>query len=404
MTLSDAPVEHYAINQSSSAVAATPPLRLAVSSIFGDPLDPATWSSAPYNLARELQALGVEISSVHPRTPFRQEVWDAFHMLVTSGRRPQNHEALMRAQIPRARRAAAVSAAARRLGVDGVLHTGTLDLPKRGNDGVDHYLYCDHTWDLTLRYRPEAGPPDTARNRDYDDLERASYASARHIFTFGRYVRDNLIDHYGIAPDRVTAVGSGMGRIRPFDGPKDYAHGPLLFIAKHMFVEKGGLLALKALKLARRRRPDLRLIIVGNDRWKGLVGEDTGVRVLGHVPWVTLEELIRSAAVLLQPMFNDPWGQVYLEALISRTPIIGLARNGLPEISEGGRHGFMVDIPDPAVLADTIVDAVSDPDRLARMGESGQRHVLENYSWARVARAISEAIGSLRPTESAPSL
>src|SRR3546814_11340109 len=88
-------------------------------------------------------------------------------------------------------------------------------------------------------------------------------------------------------------------------------------------------------------------------------------------------------------MLNDPWGQVYLEALTSRTPVLGLERNGLPEITENGRHGFMVQQADPVALADAILDAMSAPDRLVAMGHSGQRHVLDNYSWDKVAPAVA---------------
>ena len=68
---------------------------------------------------------------------------------------------------------------------------------------------------------------------------------------------------------------------------------------------------------------------------------------------------------------------------------MGLARNGLPEIVEGGRHGFLVARTDPDELAGAIVAALMDPDRLARMGQSGQRRVLNSYSWDRVAEAIA---------------
>jgi len=88
-------------------------------------------------------------------------------------------------------------------------------------------------------------------------------------------------------------------------------------------------------------------------------------------------------------MLNDPWGQVYLEAMVSRTPVMGLNRNGLPELVDGGRHGFLVDRADPSALAEAIVSAVSDPKRLESMAARAQRHVLENYSWGRVAERIA---------------
>ncbi len=83
--------------------------------------------------------------------------------------------------------------------------------------------------------------------------------------------------------------------------------------------------------------------------------------------------------------------------MASRTPVLGLDRNGLPEITENGRHGFLVPDADPSLVAEAILDAVDDPDRLDRMGRSGQQHVLDNYSWDRVARAVTDVLGRERP-------
>ena len=87
-------------------------------------------------------------------------------------------------------------------------------------------------------------------------------------------------------------------------------------------------------------------------------------------------------------MLNDPWGQVYLEAMVSRTPVMGLARNGLPELVDGGRHGFLVDRADPESLAEAILSALSDPHRLESMAERAQAYVLATHSWDRVAERI----------------
>lgn len=402
MPMSDIPasgVSGEAEPEAEAEVRAEPAaFRLGITSVFGDALSPTTWSGAPYNLAEQLRGLGGEVLSLHPRVPRRRALLDACRHLILTGGRSLRWESVMRDPSARMARAAAVTKAALDVGIDRVMHTGTLDLPDPANDGaVRHYLYCDHTWDLAVRYRPEGQYRHARDVRRYEEMEREAYASTRHIFTFGRYVRDNLVEHYGVPPERVTVVGSGMGRIRYYEGPKDYSHGPLMFIAKHLFVEKGGYLALKAFRLARRRRPDLRLIIVGNDRWRRLVGDEPGVHVVGHLPWASLEALIHSSALLLQPMFNDPWGQVYLEALASRTPVLGLARNGLPEITENGRHGFLASVADPVVVAECILDAMADTDRLAEMGLSGQRHVIKNYSWEKVARAVTDVLGREQP-------
>ena len=109
-----------------------------------------------------------------------------------------------------------------------------------------------------------------------------------------------------------------------------------------------------------------------------------GLSFRAHLPWDELQRLYRESTLLVQPMLNDPWGQVYLEAMVSRTPVMGLARNGLPELVDGGRHGFLVDRADPQSLAEAILSALSDPHRLESMAERAQAYVLATHSWDRV--------------------
>ncbi|HYC64922.1 MAG TPA: glycosyltransferase family 4 protein, partial [Reyranellaceae bacterium] len=254
--------------------------------------------------------------------------------------------------------------------------------------GVRHYLYCDHTWELSRRHHPLAAGYSASALAAYERSERQAFASLTHIFTFGAYVRDNLIGHYGIDPARVTAVGSGMGAIEPFDGRKDFSRPHLLFVAKHLFEAKGGPLLLQAFGRALERRADLRLTIVGDERSRRFVPQHPAIEFRAHLPWAELQELFRQSTLLVQPMLNDPWGQVYLEALVSRTPVLGLRRHGLPEIAGEGRFGFLVDEAEPGALATAIVEALSDPARLEAMATADQRHVLASYSWDRTAERI----------------
>jgi glycosyltransferase involved in cell wall biosynthesis len=74
--------------------------------------------------------------------------------------------------------------------------------------------------------------------------------------------------------------------------------------------------------------------------------------------------------------------------MVSRTPVMGLARNGLPELVDNGRHGFLVDRAEPNALAQAILCAVSDPARLERMAAEAQRYVLGTHSWDQVAERM----------------
>ena len=374
--------------------------RLALTSVFGDPLNPQTWSGAPNNLARALRRRGIEVAGIDAGPARAMKLYFAMDHLARGGGAPLDGNHVRRDVSARRFGSRVIASASAEHGFGAVLHTGTLDLPARANDSVRHYLYCDHTWALALRHRDDARGLSDPYLRRIDALERESYARLGHIFTFGDYVRDNLIEHYGVPAERITTVGSGMGAIAPHNGAKDYSKPRLLFVAKHLFTSKGGRVLLEAFRLLHRARPDTDLTVVAKNPPRAAI-EEPGVTVFDFVPWAKLQDLYREATILTQPMLNDPWGQVYLEAMVSRTPPLGLARNGLPEIVEDGRHGFLVPEADPRALADSILDALSDPARLAAMGESGQRSVLARFSWERVAERIAKTIFT-RESRAAP--
>jgi glycosyltransferase involved in cell wall biosynthesis len=369
---------------------------VAITCVFGDPRDLKSWSGAPANVAKELERLGVAVDSIRPGMSRWEKLGVAACDMIAGLGRPISTEQVLRGLRSRRKLAAQVAEQASRIGARHVLHTGTFDLPACDlASGVKHYLYCDHSWALTRAHHIDVCRYNKRAMAAFDQAEREALAGLAHVFTFGAYVRDNLIAHYGLPSHKVTAVGSGMGAIEPYQGPKTYDKPKLLFVAKHLFKAKGGLLLLSAFDEAYRQRPDLSLTIVGDERSRSFVGDRPGVTLHAHLPWEKLQQLYRESTLLVQPMLNDPWGQVYLEAMVSRTPVMGLNRNGLPELVDGGRHGFLVDRADPSALAEAIVSAVSDPKRLESMAATAQRHVLHNYSWGRVAERIAYSSSSV---------
>ena len=364
--------------------------RLAICSVLGDPSDPAVWSAAPYNLGNALERVGVGMERIHSGPSRAQIGMLAVRYAMGGCGTPPSSEAVLRSAAARRLCVAKLQRTMRERSLDNVLHTGILDMPTSSvRDGVRHYLYCDDDWSLSFAYRPDGGRYAGNCVDTFARQDRMAMARVEHVFTFSSHLRQHVITHYGIPGDRVTAVGCGMGRIEPYYGAKYYASGRILFVAKHLFAQKGGVLLLEAFRKARRKLPHLTLTIVGDSRSRSLIGEVPGVEIRDHLPWSELQELYRRSSLLAQPMLNDPWGQVYVEAMASRTPVLGLNRNGLPEIIDGGRHGFLVEAPDADLLADALVDAMSDPDRLARMGQAGQAHVLKNYTWDEVAKRIA---------------
>jgi glycosyltransferase involved in cell wall biosynthesis len=80
---------------------------------------------------------------------------------------------------------------------------------------------------------------------------------------------------------------------------------------------------------------------------------------------------------------------VYLEALACRMPIVGLRANAFPELSQGGKVGFILDDETPDALAETLLSAFQSPEILETKGQAGQSFCLERFTWKQtVARML----------------
>jgi glycosyltransferase involved in cell wall biosynthesis len=228
-----------------------------------------------------------------------------------------------------------------------------------------------------------------------DLLAKRIYQTMDHIFAVGEYVREDLISHYKIDPEKITTIGSGPGNVKPYYGQKNYCNGLILSAAKDRANDKGTHLLIEAFKLAQDINPNIRLKIVGGSSSQETATGLKNVELTGFLPTEELQKCFEEASLFAMPALHEPWGLVYVESLGCKTPILGLARNALPEITLNGKFGFLAAEPDAQLIADAILTAFSDLDKLARMGAEGQRACLERYSWESVAKKIENVILNL---------
>jgi glycosyltransferase involved in cell wall biosynthesis len=380
---------------------------LAVAS-FGDPRNPRTWSGTSRAIISALERIDVRVEGIDisliPKTE-RFFYCAAFHLwrfnagnigdwLQLLGTEARSDFNLMRRL--RNRRARYLAAELAKRSLHQVLHMVQYSIPVDGPpDGIDHFLMLDGNAHLESQFLPSVQRPPHV-TRALIEIEHKIFSQVKHFFVTSEHLREDLIRSYRIEPSRITRVGTGRS-LEPFRGPKDYSRGHILFTAKARFGEKGGFLLAEAFKIAHARNPDLRLVIVGNESHRKALGSIPGVTVHGHLPAEKLHELFHTAALYAMPALAEPWGLVYLEALASKTPLLGLRRLALPEFTNSGRFGFLVDEPTPEAVANQLLNAMSNPDRLRRMGEEGQAWSVAKYSWDGVAQRIAHELYAETP-------
>jgi glycosyltransferase involved in cell wall biosynthesis len=85
----------------------------------------------------------------------------------------------------------------------------------------------------------------------------------------------------------------------------------------------------------------------------------TEIRYVGHLRHYELAQLVgRSAAALVTPVWDEPYGLVVAEAMSCGTPVVAFARGGIPEVVVP-RSGRLVEPDDVDAMAAAIPEAVS---------------------------------------------
>lgn len=208
-----------------------------------------------------------------------------------------------------------------------------------------------------------------------------------------------------------------------------------LGLAGRLLPIKGAVLALHALKLLREKLLDAELHIAGtgpdHERLRDLAVK------LNIGPWLHFHGMVSDMQVfygnidcLVHPALREPFGLVAIEAAAQGCPVIAAAVDGLPEAVRHGVSGYCIvprlplsdypalggslhDVPDiiydpasdsltsprlvdPGMLADTVFELFSAPEKFEQLSRSASAHVLQEFDFGKHVAAVMEIINSVR--------
>jgi len=224
---------------------------------------------------------------------------------------------------------------------------------------------------------------------------------------------EDLENYYHADPDRIVLIPCGFN-------PREFFPLKKSLCKKHLGLEDDEQVVLQLGRVVPRKgidnvinafsqlsMPDrkLRLIIVG--------GEDAGPGSPENAEMLRLKTMAKklnvadrvvfagrkdrkelkyyygAADLFITTPWYEPFGITPLEAMACGTPVIGADVGGIKYTVSDGRTGLLVPPNEPVMLKDRIQLLLENESLREYMGLQAQQHVLERFTWQKVAMKVS---------------
>ncbi len=221
------------------------------------------------------------------------------------------------------------------------------------------------------------------------------YRIPDRIIVTASATRDHLVRQYGLEPERVVTLPTGvdLDRFGPHVSGRPFREEfgldertPLVGIVAQLRGSKGHDTFIEAARLLSGENPDTRFLVVGDGLWRNIVREKVDregmtdrVRLTGYredIPAV----MAALDVLVMASIRTDGIPQAGLQAMATGLPLVGTDVGGIPEIVRDGETGLLVPPGDAPALADAVGRLIADKALRNRLGATGLERVRERYS------------------------
>ncbi|WP_036746905.1 glycosyltransferase family 4 protein [Paenibacillus sp. UNC451MF] len=234
----------------------------------------------------------------------------------------------------------------------------------------------------------------------------ASMARANLIIANSHSLKSNLSRLFPSQAHKVRMVhlGVDVDRFKPVNRHGESGSFHVLF-AGRVIPRKGVPVLIKAISIARKRRPDISLTIVGGGKphYVGtlkLLAERYAVpaRFTGKISHSKIHTMYKKAHCLVCPsQEHEAFGLVNVEAMATGLPVIASNIGGINEIVKHGSNGFLVHrYRNPEAHAKFILKVAQNKEMYVRLARQARKDAVSRFSWGQTASNLITIYNSAR--------
>ncbi|NOX71359.1 MAG: glycosyltransferase family 4 protein [Candidatus Micrarchaeota archaeon] len=205
----------------------------------------------------------------------------------------------------------------------------------------------------------------------------------------------NFVDYFIIASTEIRNFVNGKGIILPLkkgiiierfvpenvepDSLLSRINGKILLFTGRLHDVKDPLTLIKGYKLAKKKIPDLHLVLAGDgplkDECKKISDKD--VHFLGFVD--NIPSLLKSTDIFILTSVYDASPRSLMEAMAMGKPCIATRVGGVPDFIDE-TCGILIEPQNPKMLAEKIAYLFENPKKINELGKNARKRMLEKHN------------------------
>ncbi|MGH7818741.1 MAG: glycosyltransferase family 4 protein, partial [Candidatus Binatia bacterium] len=229
--------------------------------------------------------------------------------------------------------------------------------------------------------------------------ERRGLEAADRVVAVSQFTRQKIVDHYGIAPERIAVVHNAIDRNEvEVERPAISARHRIVLFLGRVTIQKGPDWFVQAARRVVDEDPRVLFVIAGSGDMEPRLVEDVAslglernVLFTGFLRGEDIDRAYRMADVYVMPSVSEPFGLTPLEAMQRGTPVILSKQSGVSEVV---KHCLKVDFWDTEDLAAKILGVLAWRELREELADGARREVAK-LSWTAAAEQVLDVYRSV---------